>query len=136
MSIDKPRSLRALFDEVKRHGFRVSNLFHRMDGLFQANLRSSTAGLTFEFAYGPSPEDALERALAKAWDGRIVPHSAPKDDERDPRQVGGTKECVRPVPEDEEFVIQNSGLQNANESETPLRIANTAEADEDEDLVG
>ena len=44
MSIEQPRTCEELFKAVRRAGCRVNNLFHRMDGLWQCNLRGMGVG--------------------------------------------------------------------------------------------
>ena len=54
-------TLTDLFDEVCERGWRISNLFQLDNGLWQANLRTSTHHT--DFGRGPTPEIALQFAL-------------------------------------------------------------------------
>jgi hypothetical protein len=97
-----PPTLEKLFAEVKQMGARINNLFHRMDGQWQANLRSRDNNSVFQFGFGPTASDAMRSAIAKFRQGagaRIVMHH-PTDDERDPRVIGSTKEATAPIPRD------------------------------------
>lgn len=97
MSNDINADLPDLLRQVREAGFKVNNLFHRVDGMSQANLRAVNVPLTFAFAYGPCFSDALRNALEKAKKGIVAPLSTFGDDARDPRQIGGTKEVTRMI---------------------------------------
>lgn len=58
-------TLESLIAEARARGLRVNNLFQLDDGMWQANLRD-VKGTYFNFGEGPTPEIALNNALAKA----------------------------------------------------------------------
>jgi hypothetical protein len=71
-------SLEDCFRRVREVGAKINNLFHRADGMWQCNLCQRDPQIFFEFAYGPSPADAVLKALvkfskgAKAGDGSLL----------------------------------------------------------------
>lgn len=71
---------------LRKKFLRLSNLFHRKDGLFQANVRAWN-GPHYGFGYGVGPEIALQRAIEKAIakEGATVEQVA--DDDRPHDQV-------------------------------------------------
>lgn len=100
---DQIPSIEKLLRDVKKAGFRVNNMFHRMDGQWQVNLRSAMLPSTFfDWAYGVDPADAIERALTKAKGGRTVYKAMFRnsDDDLDPRITGHTKDPTNPIPPD------------------------------------
>ena len=103
MSIEQPRTCEELFKAVRRAGCRVNNLFHRMDGLWQCNLRGMDKLSFFEFAYGTTANQVLEKALKKVEDGRRVHPPDPPivfHEDRDPRNVGSTLEPTNLIDPD------------------------------------
>ncbi len=92
-------SLETILRMVRDRGYRINNMFHRIDGLWQANLRSKDNANTFEFAYGPSPGDAILKALQKVRQGRTATRTRASDDEADPFMVGSTKSAELPPNE-------------------------------------
>lgn len=131
MSNDINAGLPALLREVKSAGYRLSNLFHRADGMCQANLRHATTPLIFAWAYGPSFTDALQAALDKARGGKVAPMAVVGDDARDARQIGGTKEVTKPIHPGE-----LEGADVPVEDDDLLLGGAPAAADDDDDLIG
>jgi hypothetical protein len=91
MRRDTPPSLEAVFRIVKDWGCRVNNLFHRMDGQWQANLRSRNAYDFFQFAWGPTAVDAMLAALMRVAKSEFVARPAVGDDDLDATMVGATR---------------------------------------------
>lgn len=71
---------------LRKRGLRLTNLFQRKDGMWQANVRS-LGGTHFMFGYGVGAEIALQRALdhAQGKVGATVEQVA--DDDRQHDQV-------------------------------------------------
>jgi len=101
LDASEPPTLEKLLAQVKTKGARVNNLLHRMDGMWQCNLRSRDAQSYFQYGFGPTPNDAVRSAIAKFETGQRVLYHNPTDDERDPRMVGSTKEASNPIPASE-----------------------------------
>lgn len=104
-------TLESLFREVRTKSLRVNNLFHRMDGQWQCNLRSADAMTFFEFGYGPDAPGAVMRALEKAGGNKFVPAARKTSDEDlSPNQVGivrheGATDQPAPTDEDDEDLV-------------------------------
>ena len=56
-------TLSHLLSTLPNQGLLLNNLFQRDDGLWQANLRTSSQAT--EFGLGSTPEEAIEETLAK-----------------------------------------------------------------------
>lgn len=126
-----PKTVEELLSEVRKENCRINNLFHRMDGLWQANLRSRDNMQFFEFGYGPSPQDALEKALEKVRKNLRVGKTMPDDDNRDPTNVGSTKEPVGQVAQHP--IVEKDNL--IGDEFDAVKDA-TVYVNEDEDLIG
>lgn len=83
---------------VASRGFRVNNLFNRMDGLWQCNLRQREPAMFFEFAFGPNAADAVLGALRKALVGAKVDPVRGSDDEALAGVVGSTTAAETAAP--------------------------------------
>lgn len=83
--------------DIRRAGYRLNNLMHRLDGLYQCNLRRDNTAF-FEFAYGGDAVEAMQKALAKARSGKMVVERPPHNDDADPTVTGQTKAATSPVP--------------------------------------
>lgn len=142
MSNDVNADLPRLIREVKRAGYKISNLFHRADGMCQANLRSTqTSALVFAWGYGPCFADALSAALQKARAGKVAPMSVVGDDERNPRALGELKEHTRPIHPDELLPGQEGLVPTVDPRAPDPRFdpcSPTCESpdEDDEDLLG
>lgn len=130
---DHPKKIEELFREIRAAGMRVNNLFHRMDGMWQCNLRSRDNNLFFEYGYGPSPQDAIEKALASVAKNNRVRKPMPDDDNRDPMKVGSTKEPTNHVdPHPEALPDDDDDFLGGTSASAPAAAA--AADDDDYDL--
>ena len=122
MSVDVP-SLESLIKQVKARDLRINNLFHRMDGFWQANLRSRDALTFFEFGTGPDAAGALEAALAKHDAKKVVKGKKTSDDDLDPLITGNTRaDIAEPATDSDADAVQGAPA--------------TADAEEADDLIG
>lgn len=123
----------AMNRRVKAAGYRIQNLFHRYDGLYQCNLRSYDKVTAFEFGYGVTAALAMERALDKALSGKSVRQAPTEPDDADPLKVGQTKDPAAPVPAGE--LVGGRDAPAAPEPTAPT-APEPAAADEEDDLIG
>ena len=118
---DPNARLPAVMAEVRAAGWKINNLFHRMDGQCQANLRTGDASPGFfEWGYGSTFVEALEKALDNAKVSKRVTRT----------QAGMVNE---PVPVTEKVV--DPELEWSTELEVAA-AAGALEPEDPEDMLG
>jgi hypothetical protein len=112
---------------VRERGFRCNNLFERLDGQWQCNLRHRDTGLFHAFAFGPSMGEAALAALLEAVKG------APVAGISSAAAVGSTSEALRET----ESVVRVTPFVASSAADLDDDLLGSAAADQDiDDLLG